>query len=40
MRYVEKGSDIPSMKTFTKVFMLVDLLDPDMIHIQTFFPIA
>jgi hypothetical protein len=40
MRYVEKGNDIASMTTFTKVFLLVDRLDPDMIHIQTFFPMA
>jgi hypothetical protein len=40
MRYVEKGNDIPSMRVFTTVFMIVDRLDPDMIHIQTFFPVA
>ncbi len=40
MRYVEKGNDIPSMTIFTKAFMLVDRLEPDLIHIQTFFPMA
>jgi hypothetical protein len=40
MRYVEKGRDIPAMVPFTKVFMLIDKLDPDGIHIQTFFPVA
>jgi hypothetical protein len=40
MRFVCKGNDIPAMVPFTKVFMLVDKLDPEGIHIQTFFPVA
>ncbi len=40
MRYVEKNSDIASLKIFTKVFLLLDRLDPDKLHIQTFFPVA
>lgn len=40
MRYVHKGNDIPAMVPFTKVFLLVDKLNPDGIHIQTFFPVA
>ncbi|MBY0396421.1 MAG: hypothetical protein K2X91_08125, partial [Thermoleophilia bacterium] len=41
MRYAEKGgNDVASIQSFSKVFMLVDRLDPDGIHIQTFFPVA
>jgi hypothetical protein len=40
MRYAEKTNDLPHMRVFTKVWMLVDKLEPDGIHIQTFFPVG
>jgi hypothetical protein len=40
MRYAEKGNDLPALKAFSEVWMFVDNLLPDGIHIQTFFPVA
>src|SRR5262249_52681876 len=40
MRYAEKTNDLPHMRVFTQVWMLVDKLAPDGIHIQTFFPVG
>jgi len=39
MRYAEKTNDLPHMRVFTQVWMLVDKLAPDGVHIQTMFPV-
>ena len=39
MNYASMENDITHEEDFSKVFMLIDKLDPDQIHIQTFFPI-
>jgi hypothetical protein len=40
MRFAEKGNDLPHLKVFTQAWMFVDKLEPEGIHIQTFFPVA
>ncbi len=40
MRFAEKGNDLPHLKEFNEAWMFVDKLEPEGIHIQTFFPVA
>ena len=39
MNYACHGNDITHLEDFSKAFMLVDRLDADRIHVQTFFPV-
>jgi hypothetical protein len=39
MNYACHGNDITHLEDFSKAFMLVDRLEHDKIHVQTFFPV-